>query len=359
VTDLHVVVPAGIHDPSRPSGGNTYDRRLVAGLNDLGWHVHEHEVVGAWPYPDSAALAGVGALLADVPPGALVLVDGLVACCADAVLGPEGDRLRLVVLVHMPLGPADPAAAAGERRVLSAASAVVTPSRWTRDLLLDTYALDPRVVHVARPGVDARPVAPGTAHGGELLCVAAVTSHKGHTDLADALTLVADLPWRCVCAGSLALDAARVADVRDRLTGAGLAERVSFPGPLTGVALDQAYAAADLLVLPSLAETYGMVVTEALARGIPVLATSVGGLPEALGSAVDRSDGDGSDVGLPGLLVPPGRPDRLAAALRSWLGHDDLRARLRQRALERRRTLTPWSRTAAEVSGVLERVWGV
>jgi hypothetical protein len=42
VTDLHVVVPAGIHDPSRPSGGNTYDRRLVAGLNDLGWHVHEH-----------------------------------------------------------------------------------------------------------------------------------------------------------------------------------------------------------------------------------------------------------------------------------------------------------------------------
>ncbi|MBC9821009.1 glycosyltransferase family 4 protein [Terrabacter sp. MAHUQ-38] len=349
MTDLHVIVPAGIHDPARPSGGNTYDRHLVAGLRDLGWQVHEHEVVGAWPHPVSAALAGLAAVLAEVPGGALVLVDGLVGCCADGVLVPEADRLRLVVLVHMPLGPTVPGAAAGERRVLSAASAVVTPSAWSRELLLDTCALDPEAVHVARPGVDARPVAPGSASGGELLCVAAVTPHKGHTDLADALTLVADLPWRCVCAGSLALDPARVADVRDRLSRAGLSERVGFPGPLAGVALDEAYAAADLLVLPSLTETYGMVVTEALARGIPVLATAVGGVPEAIGS----------EGGPPGLLVPSGRPDLLADALRSWLGDDDLRSRLRRRAVERRLALTPWSGTAAEVSGVLERVWAV
>lgn len=349
MTDLHVVVPAGIHDPARPSGGNAYDRHLVAGLRELGWHVHEHEVAGAWPHPDAADLTRLAAVLADLPAGALAVVDGLVGCCAADVLVPEAARLRLVVLVHMPLGPTYPGAVPGERRVLSAASAVVTPSGWTRDLLLDTYALDPGRVHVARPGVEARPIAPGSARGGELLCVAAVTTHKGHTDLADALTLVADLPWRCVCAGSLTLDPAVVADVRDRLARAGLAERVSFAGPLTGVALDRAYAAADLLVLPSLAETYGMVVTEALARGIPVLATAVGGVPEALGPDSDPA----------GLLVPAGRPDRLATALRSWLGDDELRARLRHRAAERRETLTPWSLTAKEVSVVLERVWGL
>ena len=64
-------------------------------------------------------------------------------------------------------------------------------------------------------------------------------------------------------------------------------------------------------MLPSRAETYGMVVTEALARGIPVLASDAGGLPETLGR-----DPDGR---VPGLLVPPGDAAALAAALRGWL----------------------------------------
>ena len=82
-----------------------------------------------------------------------------------------------------------------------------------------------------------------------------------------------------------------------------------FPGPRTGPELDRAYAAADLLVLASHAETYGMVVTEALARGLPVLAAEVGGVTEALGH--------GDDGTRPGLLVPPGDPAALGAALRT------------------------------------------
>ena len=101
-----------------------------------------------------------------------------------------------------------------------------------------------------------------------------------------------------------------------------------FTGPRTGADLAAAYAAADVLVLASRGETYGMVVTEALARGLPVIATAVGGLPEALGR------GPGGD--LPGLLVPPDDPAALAAALRRWLGEPDLRQRLRQSAAERR-----------------------
>jgi glycosyltransferase involved in cell wall biosynthesis len=118
-------------------------------------------------------------------------------------------------------------------------------------------------------------------------------------------------------------------------------------GPLGGADLEEAYAAADLLVLPSLVETYGMVVTEALARGVPVLATHVGGVPEALGEA---------GGGPPGLLVPAGRPDALAAALRSWLTDGDLRERLRRRAVARCETLVPWSDTVDHVSVVLDGV---
>ena len=118
-----------------------------------------------------------------------------------------------------------------------------------------------------------------------------------------------------------------------------------FPGARTGAELDEAYAAADLLVLASRAETYGMVVTEALARGVPVLAADVGGVSEALGH--------GEDGTRPGLLVPPGDPVALGAALRAWLGDAGLRARLRRAARERRGTLRRWTETTSVVAGVL------
>jgi glycosyltransferase involved in cell wall biosynthesis len=124
--------------------------------------------------------------------------------------------------------------------------------------------------------------------------------------------------------------------------------RVHFAGPLTGSALERAYAAADLLVLPSHAETYGMVVTEALARGTPVIASDVGGVSEALGH--------GRNGTRPGLLVPPGDPAALAAALRAWLGDAGLRQRLRRAARERRETLRGWPATTSVIAGVLGSV---
>src|SRR5262249_30463035 len=128
----------------------------------------------------------------------------------------------------------------------------------------------------------------------------------------------------------------------------GLGDRVNFAAPRPGAALAAAYAAADLLVLPSRGETYGMVVTEALARGIPVLATAANGLPESLGRAPDGS--------LPGLLVRPEDPGALAGALRRWLTDGDLRPELRRSALGRRSTLTGWAATSAAVAGVLDGV---
>jgi len=123
---------------------------------------------------------------------------------------------------------------------------------------------------------------------------------------------------------------------------------VCFPGPRTGPELDRAYAAADLLVLTSHAETYGMVVTEALARGLPVIAAQVGGVTEALGRGEDRTR--------PGLLVPPGDPAAFGTALRGWLGDAELRGRLRRAARERRASLRPWAATTSDVADALREV---
>jgi glycosyltransferase involved in cell wall biosynthesis len=339
VSAVHVVVPESVHDPERPSGGNTYDRRICSGLSQLGWSVHEAAVPGCWPTPDAAALAGLAAVLEGIPDGSIVLLDGLIASTVPELLVPAAARLCLVVLVHMPLG------GAREGVVLASAAAVVATSGWTRRWLLDTYGLPPERVHVAAPGVDAAELAEPTTGGGELLCVGAYTQAKGYDVLLSALAIVRDLPWRCVCVGTHSGDSSYVDHLRRAASTAGVDDRVCFTGPLTGGDLDRAYANADVLVLATRAETYGMVVTEALARGLPVIATVVGGLPEALGHAPDG--------GRPGLLVPPGDPWRFAVALRLWLTDADLRERLGQAARERRSTLARWSDTSDRISRVL------
>jgi glycosyltransferase involved in cell wall biosynthesis len=213
---------------------------------------------------------------------------------------------------------------------------------------LHRYALAPDRVHVARPGADAADLATGSSGAGEFLCVAAVTPLKGHDVLVAALAAVADLPWRCSCVGSLDRDPAFVQQVRRRVAELGIGDRVAFRGPLTGAALADCYAAADLLVLASRAETYGMVVTDALARGVPVVAAAVGGIGEALGP--------GRDGTAPGILVAPDDPAPLAAALRSWLTDPPLRRTIRQAARDRRAQLTGWDETSARVDQALTAV---
>ncbi|GAA4413321.1 glycosyltransferase family 4 protein [Fodinibacter luteus] len=357
MTTVHVVVPAGVGDPSRPSGGNTYDRTVCAGLSGRGWDVRQREVPGRWPRADAAARAKLAAVLTGIPDGSLVLLDGLVACAVPEVLVPERRRLRLVVVVHLPLGH-DPVLGEGaaegavrrerERAVLHAAVAVVATSAWTRAWLLTAYRLAPDRVCVVAPGVDPAHLMPGCEPGLHLLCVGVVSAAKGHDVLLAALADVADLEWTCRCVGSVAVDPAFASRVRARAGATGLTDRVTFTGPRVGEDLATVYAAADLVLAPSRTESYGMVVTEALARGVPVVGSDVGGLPEALGRARGGRR--------PGILVAPGDPAALAAALDRWLTDAGVRRDLRLAARARRATLADWTHTTDRLSGVLSVV---
>jgi glycosyltransferase involved in cell wall biosynthesis len=323
---VHFVLPADVGDPASPSGGNVYDLRVGAGLNLL-------TVAGDWPRPrDTTALCcqALEQTLARIPDGDVVLVDGLVGCGVPEVVVPHARRLKLAVLVHLPLADEtglDPATAAlldeKERQVLRAASAVIATSPTAAHDIRTRHGLD--TVHVVVPGTDPAPVAPGTDGVSQLLCVASITPRKGHDLLVSALRKI-DHDFRLVCAGPH----------RPFLGTLPQDDRVSFPGPLVGEALTSAYARADLFVLASRAETWGMVVTEALARGLPVIASAV---PDALG--------DG------GLLFPPGDQNALEAALTRWFQDQEFRAELRARALRRRVNLSTWDESTEDLRRVL------
>ena len=341
---VHVVVPAGIDDPARPSGGNLYDRRLSTELSAAGWSVVEHEVAGSWPDPLAAHTDALSAVLSSITDDGVVLLDGLVASAAAPLVARYAARLRLVVLVHLPLGVATPSRRAEEQALLSEVG-VVTTSEWTRSWLITEYGLEAASIRAAVPGTDPADPVTGSPAGTAFLCVGAVTPTKGQDVLVGALRQVADLSWTCTCVGSLGVDPAFAESVQGEVARADLGDRVRFTGPLVEHALDAAYREADVLLLPSLIETYGMVVTEALSRGMPVIATSTGGTSEALGRA--------SDGTVPGLLVPPGDAGAFASAIRDWLGDASLRGRLREAAGNRGPTLSSWADTAAVVARAL------
>lgn len=348
--EICFVVPGDIDDADVPSGGNRYDRRLCDALTASGRAVRELAVPGAWPRPERAARDGLARVLGGLPDGSVVLMDGLVACGVPEIVVPAADRLKLAVLVHLPLAdePGQADLNAGERKVLEAAGAVVATSPWAKEHLIAHHGLEPSRVHAVTPGTDPASLASGTDGTTRLLSVASVTPRKGHDVLVEALGTLGHLPWQCEIVGPLRRDPEYVTRLHRLIARHGLGERIHLEGPLTGKRLDDAYAGADLFVLASRAETYGMVVTEALARGIPVLATAVDGVPDTLGW-----DPEG---GVPGLLVPPDDPGALAAALRRWLVTPELRGRLRASARLRRGMLPGWDDTARRMAVVLSRL---
>ncbi len=338
MTTIQLVVPEGFADPGRPSGGNVYDARLAEALRARGLEVSVHE----------AAAASLDERLAELPSGALVVVDGLVGSAAPGALEAHRARLTVLLLVHLPLGVPVPGVGTrvdDERRAVDAVAAVVTTSRWTKGWLATTYGVPESRLHVALPGVEPAPLTEPTAAGSRLLSVGAVTPVKGHDVLVAALALLADHDWSWSLVGS-AVDRCQAEAVWSAACASGLDGRIRLAGALTGPGLAAAYAEADLLVLPSRHETYGLVAVEALAHGVPVLAADVGGVREALGRAADGA--------APGLLVPADEPPALAAALREWWASADLRASLRAAAASRRETLRRWSDTAADVARLLD-----
>lgn len=347
---LRLLVPGNVR---HNSGGNAYNAALLRALADLGVAAVSCEVDGDWPVGSPADRQRFGRLLAESDAGHVTLVDGLVACGApDELEAAAAAGAPAWILLHMPLGTHPEL----EHRALQAAAGVICTSTSAAAGLQERHGLDGLArISVALPGAEPAPSAAGSEPP-HLLALAALLPNKDQLLLLRALSELMDLAWTASLAGSDTADPAYAALLRQESERLGLTDRVRLPGELRGADLAAEWEAADLSLLISRAETYGLVVTESLARGVPVIVREGTGAVEALAAGTPGAAGTPAVAApaLPGAAVALGEdPAPLAALLRRWLTEPALRAEWRAAARAAREHLPGWDATARAVLAVL------
>ncbi len=335
-------------DLDTPTGGYHYDRRLIEELRKAGTNVQKIALSDHFPFPDKQDRLQARDALAALPDGSTVVIDGLAFGTLDELAGAESQRLRLVALCHHPLAletGLDEAQQqefmASEKRALHYARSVVTTSPHTRDILTVRFAVPTERIVVARPGTERGPFAPCDGDPLRLLTVASLIRRKAHDVLIDALDSLHTLPWTARFVGGDGFDPAWTESLCERVRRLQLSDRICFAGPRDD--LQAEYQKADVFVLPSRFEGYGMVFAEALAAGLPVVAAHAGAVPDVVPETA-------------GILVPPDDTRALTGALKQVLTDSLLRRRLQAGARKAAATLPSWADTARLVAQRIEAV---
>ncbi len=342
---LHWIVPGALN---QRTGGYIYDRRIVEGLRAAGWNVEVHELAGRFPDADDDAIKAATEALSAMA-GGLAVIDGLALPAFNDLA--EYLPRPWVGLIHHPLAMEtglDQAEIARyveleSRLMRQAEKLVVTSPRTKRDL--SSFDVDPERIAVVEPGVEPAALAAGS--GGELpaslLSVGTLTPRKGHLVLLQAMALLPDLDWHLTLAGSASWDPPHATRIVEMVRELDLDERVDMQGEQDDAGLSALYHQADLFVLASHHEGYGMVLAEALARGLPIVSTTAGAIPDTVPTAAGR-------------LVPPGDVEALATALRDVLTDRQLYESLKAGAEGARSALPDWTETAARFASGLDEL---
>ncbi len=349
MTRLAFAIPG---DLATLTGGYAYDRRIIGELRRRGWTVDALGLSDGFPWPTPAQRTAAAARLLALPDDGPLVMDGLALGVLPEVAQGLATRRPVVALVHHPLAleagltaPQVLQLAASERASLAASTRVIATSRTTSDLLHRDFAVPTDKLDVVLPGTDRAPFATGSGDGEivQMLSVAAISARKGFETLVDALAPLGALPWHLTIAGDRARDAAAVARLDAVIARHGLQRRIICVGAVLAERLSALYQSADLFVLASVYEGFGMAYAEALARGLPVIGTTGGAIPEV----VPRTAG---------LLVTPGDVAALTEALRQLIGDRSLRQQLAAGALAAAHALPSWQESGARFAEILDRL---
>lgn len=334
-----------------PTGGYAYDRRIMAELRQLGWDVGYLNIGEGFPAADEVTRSAARSLLSAVPAGRPIVLDGLALGVLPDVAAELASQHPLVALVHHPLAletglTAERADALrrSERAALAAVREVVVTSPATAKLVVSGYGVPAGHITVARPGSDPAPrISSNPNDVPNLLSVGAVVPRKGFDTLVSALAMLSDVEWQLKIVGDLTRDPNEAAKLQDLILQCRLTGRIETTGAVSPSRLAMLFGEADIFVLASRFEGYGMAYAEALSHGLPVIGTTAGAIPDTISQRA-------------GLLVPPDDPATLAAALRGVIVDAGQRRLLSEAALVAARSLPTWRQSAAIFAATLDRL---
>lgn len=343
MTDVAFAIPGDLRSPT---GGYAYDRRVIELLPAFGVNVSHVPLAASFPNPSPQDLKAAAKSLGAIPADHCLMIDGLAygALTADVLAETQS---RIIALVHHPLfletGLAHPRKVemkAVEEAALAKAHHIIVTSRTTKRILLDHMGITIDRVTVAEPGTDPARRSTGTGSPLAILAVGAVMPRKGYDLLVEALAPLTDIDWRLTIAGAMDRHPDAVEKLRETIERHALQSRVTLSGKVVPATLDRLYESADLFVSASLFEGYGMVLAEAMARGLAIVTATGGAAGDTAGQTA-------------ALHVEAGNVSELTSALRRALTDKKLRDRLADAAWEAGRTLPTWHETARRVAAVV------
>lgn len=350
MTSVAFAIPG---DLGRPTGGYAYDRHVLRLLPTFGVEPLHITLPGSFPAPSDADLALTSQLLLAQDWRTPLMIDGLAYGAFPTGLA-AGLAGRVIALCHHPLAletGTSPERVAELKRLeasaLGYAAAVIVTGRGTRDLLIRDFGVDAAKITVAEPGVELSERARETPFGQplRLLAVGSISPRKGYEVLIEALVPLASLPWHLTIIGA----GDKASPYRDSLhaliSASGLDDRITMLGAenqgMSDTELDSHYRSSDIFVMASHFEGYGMVLTEALARGLPIVTTLSGPGAAALPDAAAQK-------------VPPGDAGELCGAIAYLVGDTVARQRHADAAWAAASLLPRWDSTARIIADVVK-----
>ena len=344
---MHIlfVIPGDIN---LPTGGYRYDREIISAWKTSNISVELISLEGNYPFPSEANKTSAIKAVSKFPNADIAVVDGLLGGASPGFLKALSKRMPVVALIHHPLclengldGTTANKLEASEREGLEFVSSIITTSDTTTQTTQALFGFDSSKIHSVLPGVDRVAKSKGsgskTAH---LLCIGSVIARKGHKDLVKALVSLKHLNWQLDCFGKTEFDPELFSEITQLIADEGLVQKIKFHGAVSDKHLEEAYQMADVFVLPSLYEGYGMVYAEAIVRGIPVIGTTAGAIPKTVPKTC-------------GILVEPENIKMLTNALKQLITDKKIRHKFIQGAHEAEPNFPNWEGSAHKFAHIL------
>ncbi len=342
------VIPGDIN---LPTGGYRYDREIINAWKTTGVDIKLISINGNYPFPSEAEKQDAIAQVDTFPKADIAVVDGLLGGISPGFLQKLCKIMPVVALIHHPLcleNGLDEATAQSlkqsEKQGLEFISNIITTSPTTSKTVAELFGFNTDKIHTVLPGVDRSATSTGNDDRTiNLLCVGSVIKRKGHKDLLLALSKLTHLDWRLDCIGSTNFDKILFDELQMIIKQEKLTGKIKFHGGVTEEALEKACSKTDVFVLPSLFEGYGMAYAEAIVRGIPVIGTIAGAIPETVPENC-------------GILVKPSDVSSLANALETMISNETLRAQYKNNAIVEEPNFPTWKNSAKQFVEILKDV---